>query len=897
MPEIQLKNQVGDASSYDVNVVLLNSTEGTAKYISEHLITSQKQADWAITDQSDPGYIHNKPTIPEIDDLLPEIVPEEDNNKVLAVVEGKWAKTEMPDPKPQIQTDWNAVQEEGAEINLAVIKNKPTDLANQKYVQDEIAKVPQANWNETNQESKAFIQNKPADTDFQSDWTATDTASKSFIKNKPADADFQGDWNQNSSKLKSYIKNRPFYQENDLITEQTLTFTSSTNHPGKYVYYREYGTILTTDGNTAKTYTVEWDGTKYENCVCRDVVFRKYTDNYLYTIEKVIGNTALWENEYMHGGDTAGKSLPFVLSLRKYASNYQNLPIDWVHIITNKSGSSHKIRIYTSDHIHKIDPKFLPETVTATPDWKATSSQPGYIANKPTIPAAQVQSDWAQTDTTAADYIKNKPEVLDQLQSDWNEEDETKNSFILNKPIIPPNPVQADYGTKNSHSLSYIKNKIVGYYPDYIPGTRVTYKPHSLSGYYYIEFAPGEDDYSNTEYWVSCCGQGQYLKSGYYYNENSKSVSGLGNPSLAIYNDQPFVPREPINETLNFFINFDTNIITTKTVQEESSYVTAYRSNNIIQLPKKFLPGQLLPNVPSAMIAPYIGVENGEWTSKELPQSNWEETELFNPSTIINKPFGPKLDYMQGIMLGIGEESSINPSYYQSIGLYHALKELTYSKTVRLIWGEKEETVTGKRGSNYGIHSLFDEESVDMANMLVYGNISLLKNHVFINSISNPVDSGEDYCFCLLPAFTEEFFGVDSDGLLIVVTKEKVASDIFIKRVGDEYTKIDKKYLPDDLVIPTDKTLSKTDSPADASIVGQKIQEVKTSITKVDKRIKLGTEYAGQLVYVGEDGYPSVLRLGRGLTIKNGVLMVVESTETTSELDVGTLDTMVLPEE
>ena len=33
------------------------------------------------------------------------------------------------------------------------------------------------------------------------------------------------------------------------------------------------------------------------------------------------------------------------------------------------------------------------------------------LTNKPTIPAAQVQADWNQTTTTAADYIKNKPTV------------------------------------------------------------------------------------------------------------------------------------------------------------------------------------------------------------------------------------------------------------------------------------------------------------------------------------------------------------------------------------------------------------------------------------------------------------------------------------------------------
>jgi len=35
------------------------------------------------------------------------------------------------------------------------------------------------------------------------------------------------------------------------------------------------------------------------------------------------------------------------------------------------------------------------------------------LSNKPTIPAAQIQSDWTQTDNTLKDFIKNKPVVLD----------------------------------------------------------------------------------------------------------------------------------------------------------------------------------------------------------------------------------------------------------------------------------------------------------------------------------------------------------------------------------------------------------------------------------------------------------------------------------------------------
>lgn len=48
-------------------------------------------------------------------------------------------------------------------------------------------------------------------------------------------------------------------------------------------------------------------------------------------------------------------------------------------------------------------------------DWtQNTSSNPSYIKNKPTIPAAQVQVDWTQASTGAVDYIKNKPAARSQ---------------------------------------------------------------------------------------------------------------------------------------------------------------------------------------------------------------------------------------------------------------------------------------------------------------------------------------------------------------------------------------------------------------------------------------------------------------------------------------------------
>ena len=49
-------------------------------------------------------------------------------------------------------------------------------------------------------------------------------------------------------------------------------------------------------------------------------------------------------------------------------------------------------------------------TIPAAPvqsDWSVTDNQSlAFIKNKPTIPAAQVQSSWTQSDTSAPDYIR-----------------------------------------------------------------------------------------------------------------------------------------------------------------------------------------------------------------------------------------------------------------------------------------------------------------------------------------------------------------------------------------------------------------------------------------------------------------------------------------------------------
>ena len=66
----------------------------------------------------------------------------------------------------------------------------------------------------------------------------------------------------------------------------------------------------------------------------------------------------------------------------------------------------------------------------------ATSGSYNDLSNKPTIPDAQIQSDWSQSDNTKKDYIKNKPTIpAAQVNADWNASSGV--AAILNKPTIP----------------------------------------------------------------------------------------------------------------------------------------------------------------------------------------------------------------------------------------------------------------------------------------------------------------------------------------------------------------------------------------------------------------------------------------------------------------------------
>ena len=71
----------------------------------------------------------------------------------------------------------------------------------------------QANWNETDTTSPAYIQNKPSipAAQVQADWNQSDNTAVDYIKNKPSipDSPVQSNWNETDTDSLAYIQNKP----------------------------------------------------------------------------------------------------------------------------------------------------------------------------------------------------------------------------------------------------------------------------------------------------------------------------------------------------------------------------------------------------------------------------------------------------------------------------------------------------------------------------------------------------------------------------------------------------------------------------------------------------------------------------------------------------------------
>lgn len=112
---------------------------------------------------------------------------------------------------------------------------------------------------------------------------------------------------------------------------------------------------------------------------------------------------------------------------------------------------------------------------------------------------SSVQSDWNQTDTTASDYIKNKPTISEQVQADWNQTNATAKDYIKNKPTIIGKTSVNQYGSVLGEVFNnYNNNAANGFYSHAEgSGTKASGSCSHAEG----EKTTASGDYSHAEGW------------------------------------------------------------------------------------------------------------------------------------------------------------------------------------------------------------------------------------------------------------------------------------------------------------------------------------------------------------------------------------------------------------
>jgi hypothetical protein len=412
---------------------------------------AQIQSDWGQTDSSKKDFIKNKPTIPsaqvqsnwaETDQTAKSFIQNKPSLATVATTGSYSDLTGTPTiPAAQVQADWNATSGMGEILNkptLATVattgsyndlSNRPnipaaqvqadwteSDTSSMAYIQHKPtipAAQVQSDWNQTNTSAPDYIKNKPAISGaVQSDWTENDSTDPSYIQHKPTlatvatsgdyedltntptipAAQVQSDWNQTDSSAVDYIKNKP-----NIVGQAQSDWTETDTSDPAYILHKPTLASVATSGD-------------YDDLINKPTIPTSVTDlsdaaDYV-TFEELYTNgkfedTLIVEHPVYNGqGEQTGNQL-----------------------ISVSAGDDEFTLIYTSeDYTSGEEPvetniMFFEQStgLEVYPDITFSGSTSGIsyndLSNKPTIPAAQIQSDWNQSDSSALDFIKNKPTI------------------------------------------------------------------------------------------------------------------------------------------------------------------------------------------------------------------------------------------------------------------------------------------------------------------------------------------------------------------------------------------------------------------------------------------------------------------------------------------------------
>lgn len=260
----------------------------------------------------------------------------------------------------------------------------------------------QSDWNELNDQSLAFIRNKPDLSNFA---TQSDLAGKQDVLTPGANITIQNnvisanpqrqaDWDQVDSSAVDYIRNKPTIPSGN----QLLPAATSSDEDK----------VLTVDSNGDPVWAASQGGTQVQSDWTEDDVSEASYIQHKPNTKPIQAGTGISVVEYADNIRISGTVDPQVQS--DWSENDNTEP----DFIKNKPGVKQIVAGTNVTITEGVGQITISSTgaggVPVQANWnQADSSQPDYIQNKPSIPAAQVQSDWTETSTSSPSFVLHKP--------------------------------------------------------------------------------------------------------------------------------------------------------------------------------------------------------------------------------------------------------------------------------------------------------------------------------------------------------------------------------------------------------------------------------------------------------------------------------------------------------
>lgn len=310
-----------------------------------------------------------------------------------------------------VQSDWNVTDD----TSDAFIRNKPN--LNMFVTHDELGVRLDAKQDRLTPGRNITIENNvisaTADPQVQADWAQSDSSAVDFIKNKPANLVQDADYHHTDNNFTDADKNKLAGVESGAEANVQSDWTETDTSSDAYILHKPQNLVQDPDYH--------------------------HTDNNYTDADK---------NKL--GGIESGAET--------------NVQSDWTETDTSSDAYIlHKpdLSVYATKSEVAADLADKQDKLTAGNNITITNNVISATADP------QVQADWAQTDNTQVDFIKNKPQNLVQdadythtdnnftdadktkltgiesgaeanVQSDWTETDTSSDAYILHKPASKP---------------------------------------------------------------------------------------------------------------------------------------------------------------------------------------------------------------------------------------------------------------------------------------------------------------------------------------------------------------------------------------------------------------------------------------------------------------------------